>query len=84
MVADWLTPEEMVSAANKAGWVGAEFVDLTPDIRLSFELMGRKVCRCEGAGITDNDPPLTDAPWSNGKQSAALLGAIAIHEGNTA
>merc|ERR1719183_1043528 len=26
-----------------AGWLGASFVDLTPDIRLSFQLMGRKV-----------------------------------------
>ena len=37
-VADWLTPEEMVVAAKKAGWADAHFVDLTPDIRLSFQV----------------------------------------------
>lgn len=39
-VADWLTPEEMVAAAKKAGWSDAHFVDLTPDIRLSFQVKG--------------------------------------------
>ena len=43
MVADWLTPDKCVAAAKKAGWLNAHFVDLTPDIRLSFQLMGRKV-----------------------------------------
>ena len=55
MVADWLTPEQMVSAANKAGWAEAEFVDLTPDIRLSFELMGRKVCECAEMAFGSGD-----------------------------
>ena len=48
MVADWLTPEEMVTAAKAAGWGNVEFVDLTPDIRLSFQVACSyiRVCEC--------------------------------------
>lgn len=43
MVNDWLTPEKNVEAATKAGWSEATFVDLTADIRISFQLMKKKV-----------------------------------------
>jgi len=58
MVADWLTPEEMVTAAKAAGWGNVEFVDLTPDIRLSFQLMGRKVTEMLATGKYDKSEML--------------------------
>jgi len=57
MVADWLTPEECVAAAKKAGW-DAHFVDMTPDIRLSFKLMGRKVSDMLASGKYDKSEML--------------------------
>lgn len=58
MVADWLTPEEMVVAAKNAGWADAHFIDLTPDIRLSFQLMGRKVTDMLASGKYDKSEML--------------------------
>eukprot|EP00980_Cylindrotheca_fusiformis_P018959 scaffold6350_cov117-Cylindrotheca_fusiformis.AAC.4 len=43
MVNDWLSPEQNVKACTEAGWTEATFVDLTKDIRLSFQLMLKKV-----------------------------------------
>jgi len=43
MVNDWLTPEKNCEAAEKAGWTEVKFVNLTPDIRLSFQGMKKKV-----------------------------------------
>ena len=43
MVNDWLSPEENVKACEEAGWTDVKFVDLTSDIRISFQLMLRKV-----------------------------------------
>jgi len=43
MVNDWLSPEENVKACQKAGWEDVTFVDLTADIRISFQLMLKKV-----------------------------------------
>lgn len=43
MVNDWLSPEENVKACQEAGWTDVTFVDLTSDIRISFQLMLRKV-----------------------------------------
>lgn len=43
MVNDWLSPEENVKACEEAGWGDVKFVDLTGDIRISFQLMLKKV-----------------------------------------
>lgn len=43
MVNDWLSPEENVKACGEAGWTDVKFVDLTADIRISFQLMLKKV-----------------------------------------
>lgn len=43
MVNDWLSPEQNVKACGEAGWTNATFVDLTSDIRISFQLMLKKV-----------------------------------------
>uniref|UniRef100_A0A7S1B7R6 Methyltransferase type 11 domain-containing protein n=1 Tax=Corethron hystrix TaxID=216773 RepID=A0A7S1B7R6_9STRA len=43
MVNDWLTPEKNCEAARKAGWTDVEFINLTTDIRKSFQLMKKKV-----------------------------------------
>lgn len=57
MVADWVSPEENVKVAEQAGWKDVTFVDLTPDIRISFQLMGKKVDKMIADG-TDIDPVL--------------------------
>jgi len=57
MVNDWLSPAENVKAAETAGWKDVTFVDLTADIRVSFQLMGRKVDKMIAAG-TKLDPVL--------------------------
>ena len=43
MVNDWLTPQANVKACQQAGWTDVAFVDLTSDIRISFQLMLKKV-----------------------------------------
>ncbi|KAL7512651.1 hypothetical protein ACHAXN_010735 [Cyclotella atomus] len=43
MVNNWLSPEANVKACEEAGWVDVKFVDLTSDIRISFQLMLKKV-----------------------------------------
>lgn len=43
MVNDWLSPEKNVEACKAAGWEDVTFVDLTADIRISFQLMLKKV-----------------------------------------
>lgn len=43
MVNDWLSPEENVKACEEVGWTDVKFVDLTADIRISFQLMLKKV-----------------------------------------
>lgn len=43
MVNDWLTPQDNCRAAETAGWTNVQFIDLTQDIRLSFQLMKKKV-----------------------------------------
>eukprot|EP00573_Skeletonema_grethae_P005163 CAMPEP_0201696804 /NCGR_PEP_ID=MMETSP0578-20130828/8338_1 /ASSEMBLY_ACC=CAM_ASM_000663 /TAXON_ID=267565 /ORGANISM="Skeletonema grethea, Strain CCMP 1804" /LENGTH=311 /DNA_ID=CAMNT_0048182835 /DNA_START=106 /DNA_END=1041 /DNA_ORIENTATION=- len=43
MVNDWLSPEENVAACEAVGWKDVKFVDLTADIRISFQLMLKKV-----------------------------------------
>lgn len=40
---DWLTPAENVQVCRNAGWKQVEFVDLTTDMRISFQLMLKKV-----------------------------------------
>jgi len=52
MVNDWLSPEENVKACTEAGWQDVTFVDLTADIRISFQLMLKKVEK-----IIDNGNP---------------------------
>lgn len=54
MVNDWLSPEENVKACEEAGWKDVTFVDLTSDIRISFQLMLRKVEKIIEAGNPDN------------------------------
>mmetsp|Transcript_29224 Transcript_29224/g.47974 ORF Transcript_29224/g.47974 Transcript_29224/m.47974 type:complete len:342 (-) Transcript_29224:1382-2407(-) len=53
MVNDWLSPEENVKACEKAGWTDVTFVDLTADIRISFQLMLKKVEKIIAAGNPD-------------------------------
>jgi sarcosine/dimethylglycine N-methyltransferase len=43
MVNDWLPPADNCKACEQAGWKQVTFVDLTSDIRLSFQLMKKKV-----------------------------------------
>ena len=43
MVNDWLSPEQNVKAYTVAGWNDATFVDLAADIRISFQLILKKV-----------------------------------------
>lgn len=57
MVNDWLSPDKNVEVAKAAGWTDVTFVDLTPDIRMSFQLMGKKVDKMIAAG-TKIDPVL--------------------------
>ena len=54
MVNDWLSPEENVKACEEVGWKEVKFVDLTADIRISFQLMLRKVEKILEAGNPDN------------------------------
>ena len=42
-VNDWLTPEENVKACQEAGWRDVHWIDLTTDIRISFQRMLKKV-----------------------------------------
>lgn len=51
MVNDWLSPEQNVAVMKEAGWEDVTFVDLTADIKLSFELMGRKVAKILDSGV---------------------------------
>lgn len=57
MVNDWLSPAQNVKVAQEAGWKNVTWVDMTPDIRLSFQLMGKKVDKMMAAG-TKIDPVL--------------------------
>ena len=50
MVNDWLSPDENVAACKEAGWEDVTFVDLTADIRISFQLMLKKVERIIAEG----------------------------------
>ncbi|KAL7543977.1 hypothetical protein ACHAXR_013457 [Thalassiosira sp. AJA248-18] len=56
MVNDWLSPEENVKACIAAGWTDVKFVDLTADIRISFQLMLKKVEKI----IEDGNPAKID------------------------
>eukprot|EP00956_Cyclotella_meneghiniana_P039231 scaffold167904_cov56-Cyclotella_meneghiniana.AAC.1 len=56
MVNDWLSPEENVKACVEAGWIDVKFVDLTADIRISFQLMLKKVEKI----IADGNPAKID------------------------
>ena len=53
MVNDWLSPEENVKACKEAGWDDVTFVDLTSDIRISFQLMLKKVVKIIDSGNPD-------------------------------
>ncbi|KAL7549607.1 hypothetical protein ACHAWF_013481 [Thalassiosira exigua] len=50
MVNDWLSPQQNVEACEKAGWTDVTFADLTGDIKLSFQMMLKKVERILGEG----------------------------------
>lgn len=54
MVNDWLSPEQNVAACKEAGWTDVTFVDLTSDIRISFQLMLKKVDSIVANGNPDN------------------------------
>lgn len=43
LVNDWLTPEGNMQAIREAGWRDVEWLDLTTDIRISFQRMLKKV-----------------------------------------
>lgn len=57
MVNDWLSPDANVKVATEAGWKDVTFVDMTADIRISFQLMGKKVDKMMVDG-TKIDPVL--------------------------
>jgi len=40
---DWLNPSQNVQTVKEAGWKDVELVDLTADMRISFQLMFKKV-----------------------------------------
>ena len=42
-VNDWLTPQENIKACEEAGWRDVKWIDLTTDIRISFQRMLKKV-----------------------------------------
>lgn len=68
MVNDWLSPEENVKACEEAGWTDVKFVDLTADIRISFQLMLKKVEKI----IDEGNPAKIDEKLLNGyKQNLA-------------
>ena len=54
MVNDWLSPEQNIAACKEAGWTDVTFIDLTGDIRISFQLMLRKVETIIAGGNPDN------------------------------
>lgn len=54
MVNDWLSPEQNVAACKEAGWADVTFVDLTSDIRISFQLMRKKVETIIDSGNPDS------------------------------
>lgn len=69
MVNDWLSPEENVKACEEAGWTDVTFVDLTADIRISFQLMLKKV---EKIIIDEGNPAKIDEKLLNSyKQNLA-------------
>ena len=43
LVNDWLTPQENIKACEEAGWRDVHSIDLTTDIRISFQRMLKKV-----------------------------------------
>mmetsp|Transcript_21337 Transcript_21337/g.43840 ORF Transcript_21337/g.43840 Transcript_21337/m.43840 type:complete len:905 (+) Transcript_21337:130-2844(+) len=40
---DWLNPSQIVKTCKEAGWADVTFIDLTTDLRISFQLMLKKV-----------------------------------------
>jgi len=58
MVNDWLSPALNVKACQDAGWSDVTFVDLTADIKISFQLMGKKVDKMIANGCEGIDPVL--------------------------
>ncbi|CAB9503868.1 Glyoxylate/hydroxypyruvate reductase B [Seminavis robusta] len=57
VVNDWLTPEENMQACRDAGWRDVQWVDLTTDIRISFQRMLKKVTFAleHGHAISNSD-----------------------------
>jgi len=43
LVNDWLTPQENVKTCEESGWRDVTWIDLTADIRISFQRMLKKV-----------------------------------------
>lgn len=40
---DWLNPNQIIKTCTNAGWADVKFVDLSTDLRISFQLMLKKV-----------------------------------------
>ena len=40
---DWLNPNQIVKTCSDAGWADVKFTDLSTDLRISFQLMLKKV-----------------------------------------
>lgn len=40
---DWLNPNQIVKTCTEAGWADVKFIDLSTDLRISFQLMLKKV-----------------------------------------
>lgn len=40
---DWLDPSQVIDACKTSGWKDVQFIDLTTDLRISFQLMRKKV-----------------------------------------
>lgn len=72
MVNDWLTPAENVKACKAAGFTNVNFVDLTADIRISFQLMGKKVDELIARGGDGIDPVLLATYKANLAKRVAL------------
>jgi sarcosine/dimethylglycine N-methyltransferase len=74
MVNDWLSPAQNVKACEQAGWQDVVFIDMTVDIKKSFQLMGQKVTRLiESGAAKDIDPVLLDTYRQN---LAARVGQV--------
>ncbi|KAL3793399.1 hypothetical protein HJC23_001847 [Cyclotella cryptica] len=52
---DWLNPSQIIKACQATGWCDVHFIDLSTDLRISFQLMLKKVTFVLEHGGTENN-----------------------------